>query len=327
MVQFFRKFFFRALYYTGMGHVLKYYNSRRYLVPILLFHRVSDDSDDYWPPLSKETFQKIINFFNSKYVIRPINDLFMFSPHKLKGSFFIVFDDAYKDFLDNALPFLKQNGIPVTMFIPVDSINSGKPIWTTWLNMCIDQATTKMIKVEAAEYDIAAKNSKIQAARLLTQRLKSLPYEEFRKQLAEILQQTGENVNRPDITVMTWDEINDTTNEVDYQSHTMSHPMLENILDKETLAHEIGYSKQIIEQEIKKSIQYISYPIGSYSPATMEMAKKNYKAAFAVDERLVDLKRVNDSNYKFRIPRFNVSDNDPYELFFRVNGFHKLFGR
>ena len=327
MLQVFRKFFFRILYCTGLGHLLKYRNTKRYFVPILLFHRVSDAIDDYWAPMSTHAFKEIINFFKKKYTIRSVEDLFILSPDELKESFFIVFDDAYKDFQENALPVLKGHNIPVTMFIPVDSINTGKPIWTTWLNMCIDQAVTKTVRISGAKYDISEKASKIQTAKLLTTKLKALPNEEFRKQFDEILQQTGENVNRPDISVMTWNEINDTIRDVDYQSHTMSHPMLENILDEKILAHEIGNSKQIIEKEIRKVVSYISYPIGSYSPATMEMAKRYYQAAFAVDERLVDLNSLNDSEYKYRIPRFNVSDNDPYELFFRVNGFHKFLGR
>jgi len=323
-----RRVVFFLLYYTGIGHLLMYLNRKNLLVPILLFHRVSDSYDPYWPPLSTQAFKKIIVFFSRKYTIRPVKDLFDHSPVTLKGSCFIVFDDAYKDFLQNALPFLKEKNIPVTMFVPVESIKYGKPIWTTWLNMCINQTKTLSIRSnEQVVYDTSNIRSKVETAHLLTDWLKSLPYEKFKHNLKSIIEQTGDNIERSDITVMNWNEIVETADDVDYQSHTMSHPMLGNINETNILDYEIGEAKQIIEQEIKRPVNYISYPIGSYSDAVLESSSKFYDAAFAVDGRLADLKELDDPCYKYKIPRFNVSDSDPYELFFRVNGVHKFFGR
>jgi peptidoglycan/xylan/chitin deacetylase (PgdA/CDA1 family) len=329
MMQFLRKIFFRMLYITGMGHLLKYLHTKGNKVPILLFHRVSNNQDDYWPPMSCDSFKNIIQFFDKKYTIRPLKDLFTASPENLKGSCFIVFDDAYKDFLENAWPFLKERKIPVTMFVPVESVNSGKPIWTTWLNVSIDATGVQEINIgeERISYHISSQRSKIETAGSLTNWLKSLPYDKFKNHFAEIIDQTGENKNRSDIGVMSWSEIKSTTDEIDYQSHTMTHPMLGNIKKGEDLKYEIGDSKKILEEKLDISITYISYPIGSYSKTVMEQAREYYDAAFAVEGKLVELKKINDMDYRFRIPRFNVSDSDVYELFFRVNGFHKLFGR
>jgi len=329
MMQYLRKIFFRTLYITGAGHLLKYLHEKRNRVPILLFHRVSNNQDAYWPPMPCNAFKNIIQFFEKKYTIRPLKDLFTNSPEKLKGSCFIVFDDAYKDFLENAWPFLKEKKIPVTMFVPVESVNSGKPIWTTWLNMSIDATDLKEINIieNGTSYNISNERTKIETAGLLTTWLKSLPYRKFKNYFTEIINQTGENKNRDDIAVMNWSEIKSTINEIDYQSHTMTHPMLGNIKECDDLKYEIANSKKSLEQELEISIPFISYPIGSYSRAVLEEAKEYYDAAFAVDGKLVELKRIKDIDYRYRIPRFNVSDNDVYELFFRVNGFHKLLGR
>ena len=308
---------------------MKYINSKRKLVPILLFHRVSDSPDPYWSPLSTNNFKKVINFFSARYKIRPLQDLFKYSPAELSASCFIVFDDAFKDFQQNALPFLREKNIPVTMFLPVESIQTGKPIWTTWLNMCIDQTGIRTIKINSTGevYDISSKLAKVRTAKLLTDWLKSLDFTKFKMELKEIIKQIGENPNRPDIGVMDWNEILETAAIVDYQSHTMSHPMLGNIVEKEELDYEMGDSKKSIENELNKTVQYISYPIGSYSEAVLQKSGEYYDAGFAVDGRLVDLKIINHPGYKYRIPRFNVSDPDPYELFFRINGFHKMMGR
>ena len=331
MIRFFRVFFFRALYLTGLGHLLKYYNTKKNFVPILLFHRVSDTPDPYWPPLTKPAFQKIIQFFAGKYNIRSIADLLSYSPGNLTGSCFIVFDDAYKDFLENALPFLRENKIPVTMFVPVESIETGKPIWTTWLNICIDGAAVNQLTINDGErkieYDLSGQAAKINTAHSLLKWLKTLSYRQNIYWLDQILKQTGKNANSMNISVMNWTEINETKEQVDYQSHTMTHPMLGNIKDREDLSYEMGEAKKIISSRTGISTNFISYPIGSYSKDVIEESKKHYNLGFAVDERLVDLKKMNDADYRYKIPRFNVSDADPYELFFRVNGFHKIFKR
>ena len=331
MIRLFRIFFFRALYLTGLGHLLKYYNTKKKFVPILLFHRVSDTPDPYWPPLPKPAFQKILHFFAGKYNIRSIADLVSYSPDELTGSCFIVFDDAYKDFLENAWPLLKQNKIPVTMFVPVESIETGKPIWITWLNICIDGAKVKQLTMNTGErqieYDLSTQTAKINTAHLLLKWLKTLPYRENIYWLDQILKQTGQNANSMNIPVMSWTEIHETKEQVDYQSHTMTHPMLGNIQEPEDLSYEMGEAKKIIINRTGMSTDFISYPIGSYSKAVIAEAKKHHKLGFAVDGQLVDLKKMSDADYRYKIPRFNVSDTDPYELFFRVNGFHKIFKR
>ncbi len=127
---------------------------------------------------------------------------------------------------------------------------------------------------------------------------------------------------------MNWDQINKTQSVVDYQCHTMTHPLLGNIDLEEDLEFELNASVRLLEKRIGRSINYISYPVGSYTSKTLVHVKKTYKAGFAVDSQLVSLQRLTKEElYRYKIPRFNVSDENPYELFFRVNGFHKLFKR
>jgi len=330
MLQNLRRFFFRTLYFTGIGHLLKYFNRKNYSVPILLFHRISDNPDPYWAPLSNHAFEKILFFFSKKYKLRHLDQLFAQPVEELKDSCFIVFDDAYKDFLENAHPILLSNKIPVTMFVPAESVDTGIPVWTTWLNMCIDESKVMHVDIISennVRYELSNRRTRIETAAKLTKWLKSLPYKKFKSNFNEIIHQTGQSKNRNDIEVMNWKEIIGTRTMVDYQSHTMTHPMLGNINDEKILEFEIGDSKKILEQNIGSKIKYISYPIGSYSNQVIEESKKHYDAAFAVDGKLVKLKKISDPEYRYKIPRFNVSDSDPYELFFRVNGFHKLLGR
>jgi len=93
------------------------------------------------------------------------------------------------------------------------------------------------------------------------------------------------------------------------------------------LREELERSKSLIEAQAGETVSYIAYPIGGHSPRVTAAARRCYDAGFAVEDGLVELVRLNDEDYRFRIPRVNVHDADPRELFFRINGFHKAARR
>lgn len=326
-----RSIFFTALYYTGIGIIIKKRNQRKWKIPILLFHRVSNIPDPYWHALTIKEFEKIISFFNKQYKFRPLADLFQSKPEDLQKSCFIVFDDAFTDFRLNALPVLKKYNVPSTMFVPVKCVEEKKPIWPTFLNIVISNTKKRQvdfkIKGQQKIFQLGSIKEKIKAANIIEAQLRKLPYREFIAKYHEVINQLEPCPLSTDITIMSWEEIKEILADVDFQSHTMTHPMLGNIENIEDLEYEIGESKKILEEILGKEVNYISYPIGSYTLEVITYSSNNYKGGFAVDNRLVDIHCFKKEQYRFRIPRFNVSDTNSYELFFRINGFHKLFGR
>ena len=117
--------------------------------------------------------------------------------------------------------------------------------------------------------------------------------------------------------------LNQIKNQVDFQSHSVTHPMMTS-LDNNELKTEFENSKIDLEKELKNKISYFSYPIGDYNDHVAEIAKKYYTAAFAVGDQLVETKKINTPSYRYELPRINITDNSIYEIFFRINGFHSL---
>jgi peptidoglycan/xylan/chitin deacetylase (PgdA/CDA1 family) len=69
---------------------------------------------------------------------------------------------------------------------------------------------------------------------------------------------------------------------VGFGSHGLSHHDLTR-LPIDEVAHEIGESKKILEEQLSRRVEFFSYPHGSYNPEVKNLVRRTaYRAAFAV---------------------------------------------
>jgi peptidoglycan/xylan/chitin deacetylase (PgdA/CDA1 family) len=73
---------------------------------------------------------------------------------------------------------------------------------------------------------------------------------------------------------MTWDQLRDLAScGFSIQSHTVTHPVLEELEDK-NIFYELSESKKMIESEIGKDVKYLSLPFGSYKRDVTKIARE-----------------------------------------------------
>ncbi|HEY4799776.1 MAG TPA: polysaccharide deacetylase family protein, partial [Bacteroidia bacterium] len=263
-----RNLIFNIIYYLGIGHLLLFLNRVNYKIPILLYHRVSENTDKYWKPLTPGEFEMHINFLSKKYRFISLDELFTKSSNELKRSCAIVFDDAFKDFQTCALPILEKYNVPVTMFVPVKNVTDNEIIWTSRLDNSFKCTSKKelsfTINNKIFSFPLTDEELKISTAFTVQKLLIELPDEQRIKHLEIIIDMLG-HANDTTINIMSWDDINNSKNHVSYHSHSMTHPALSNIDSDTILRYEINDSKSIIESKIKNEVKYLAYPIGKYN--------------------------------------------------------------
>ena len=93
--------------------------------PVLVFHRVTPNSDELTEPLNDKEFEEILLFLNKKYIFCSLDDI-----STCKAPCLISFDDATTDFTDYVIPILSPHNLPVILFIPTQAVESGNEIWT-----------------------------------------------------------------------------------------------------------------------------------------------------------------------------------------------------
>ena len=96
-------------------------------LPILCYHRVSDELRDH-VTVGVDQFDQQMAFLKANYDVLPLRDLLDASPPTSKKTpVAVTFDDGYLDNYENAFPILKKHDLSATFFISTDHITQQKP--------------------------------------------------------------------------------------------------------------------------------------------------------------------------------------------------------
>ena len=121
----------------------------------------------------------------------------------------------------------------------------------------------------------------------------------------------------------TWEQINAMAKDgMIIGSHTMHHSYLPAV-NEERLSEELEQSKRIIEERIGRSVRYLSYPIGGFTPRAQAVAKAaGYRIACTTNRAL---SRAGVDRYALR--RVKMTDRDvlPLSFWVKASGYYDLF--
>lgn len=276
------KLLFILLRVTGLPIIFRELIQRN-KVTILLFHDIS-----------KETAEQTFSYLSKKYNIIDLND-FIDAIDKRdktkipKKALILTFDDGHIRNYE-MLPVIKENKIPVTIFLCAAIINSNRHYWFQHKNQPMD-----------------------------TEELKHLS----NKEKLNILSKGGFEQDKEFDTpqALQKSHIDEMKHHVNMQAHTMFHPCLPKC-DNEEARLEIFNSKEILEREYKLEINAIAYPNGDYSERDVLLAKEaGYKCGITVDFGFNSIKTD-----VFRLKRLSVNDTSNInELIVKASGVWSFF--
>ena len=123
---------------------------------------------------------------------------------------------------------------------------------------------------------------------------------------------------------LTWDQVRAVARDgMTVGSHTMHHAFLP-LLSRDKIEHELVESKRVIEQQIGRPVDWLSYPVGGFTPEVQEVARAaGYRAACTtnrgVSKRAFDL---------FALRRIKMTELDqPLSLWVKLSGYYDCFRR
>jgi peptidoglycan/xylan/chitin deacetylase (PgdA/CDA1 family) len=196
-------------------------------------------------------FQQLKDVLESK-IILPSNPLI------------ITFDDGYRDNYTYAFPILKKYNVPATIFLTVDYIGTDRVFW--W-----DEVSYYM------------KNSgyylKEDVDRVL-RLLKNMSNKERVKKIEELKNKAKIELS-VDRQILNWEEIEEMcNNRIEFGSHTMTHPVLSQLKNKDGVTYEIEKSKEVLEDKLSKEIIAFSYPVGGINAFNEDIKEGVKKAGY-----------------------------------------------
>lgn len=252
--------------FTGLSFLFREVIQRR-KVTIVFLHN--------W---STETAKIAFKYFSKNYNIISLNDFIEYHYQgKTKSlpskSLIITIDDGYKENYD-LLPLIKKYKIPVTIFLTAGIVDSNKCFW-------FDIKKLPYTK----EY------------------LKSIPNKQRLNLLREADFKQEKEFNEP--VALNKNQILEMKEFVNFQGHTMFHPILPKCSDNEA-KYEILESKELLEREFGLKINTIAFPNGDFSERDIELVKEaGYKCSLTTEPGF------NDQNTNiFRLKRISLCYKD-----------------
>ena len=183
-----------------------------------------------------------------------------------------TFDDAYRDNLRYALPILRANQCPFTLYVPTALVDGVGEVWWQALEDIIARQNALAVTDadgETTYLPTATLDEKGRAYALLYQRMRTMPEVERVALIRDLAQQYGFDLEgQCRELIMDWGELRHFADEqlCTIGAHTVHHYELAKLPAAEA-RNEIEQSVRIIKAQFGKAPMHLSYPIGGTASA------------------------------------------------------------
>ena len=325
-----RNFIFKFLFWSGFGPLSIAVMKIRRKVPIFLFHRISPNYDRFTEPIHPSQFDRTIRLLHRFYQFGSLHDLLK-TPDRMQNNCFVVFDDATKDFMEYALQILQKWSVPVTMFVPTESMLLSTTIWNYYLFDVISSVPHQKFSFDFRNKTFFFdKNSARFYDQVMSLHLEMLSceYDILVGAIATICRTFNIEIQKYIAPVCNQNEIRYLISTgVSIQSHSHKHIFLKG-KSLVSIHSDLLQGRSILESVTGHMPTLIAYPNGGYDSTVLRIAKNLFDAGFSVDGQFAELHELEKpGEYRMRIPRLNVQDASFEEMIFRAMGLHKLLSR
>lgn len=196
----------------------------------------------------------------------------------------VTFDDGYDDNYRVAYPVLRDLGMSAMFFVSTAHIDSGAPYAYDWAVHMICRTRHDHLKLPQMGIDWALPPQREErrriAARFLA-RLKTFPAAVQQAQITE-LESAWSMPRRPhaDCRPMDWEQLREMqAGGMEIGSHGVSHSMLAR-MRREEMLHEVNESRRVLEAQLARPVQVMSYPVGDYGAYDEAVMQATREAGF-----------------------------------------------
>lgn len=289
-------------------------------ISVLLFHRISDHSDQLWPSMTISVFEKIMDKLKESVQIISFQEMAQLNEYPKKPLVIISFDDGYTDFFDNVMPILISKKIKANHNICPGLIESSTPPWTQILSLYLSYKNSNHhnFNKEFAipDHEIISEKKFIEVCKKLLQYK-----DEDRSVLVKTLY---DYIPKEKIyTLMDWQQIKYCSlNNIEFGSHGNFHRNLLQVSEPEILFDEIDESKRKIEAKLGTAPIIFAFANAMGNDASREYVKKSFYRFILITMDKMMKWKIMKNDEKIEIPRINISRNDWREEYLRALGFH-----
>jgi len=309
----------------GSAPVFPYIRKRRGRnLQILIYHRVNDEGDQFFPGIPTGVFARQMEYLASHWNVLPLEDALERVKRKdvPDNAMAITFDDGYRDNFLHAFPILKKLSLPATIFLATGVIGTGRTLWHDRVFSAFRETRVPVltgIPSESDQYDLQTIESKLAAQGKILRFIWSLD-EDDRTRWIDRLREKLQVSDHQDASksMLTWDEIRLMHGQgVSFGAHTVTHPILSKLPSHRAL-EELQQSKATIERELQAPVRTFAYPIGRREDYNEDTKRFVREAGYTCALTTVPGTNTDEAN-PFELRRATPWDEDIAGFAFRLN--------
>jgi len=162
-------------------------------------------------------------------------------------------DDGYRSAYTVAFPVLQKYHLPATIYLTVDSVETGQVAWYDRIFLAMAVAPSGELQLDLRgpwRFQLNSPEDRLRAALEVVALLRTLPNAQRRVCCALLENKIGLPQNALSSRVLTWEEIHAMHQAgIAFGSHTLTHPVVSQLTPQE-LEQELGASKCLLEKKI-----------------------------------------------------------------------------
>lgn len=255
---------------------------------ILCYHRVGSGGVPFYSSLDTGAFESQMKFLRSAYRIVSMDELCreLEAGGPAGQAVAITFDDGYRDLYTTAFPILRRYGIPATIYLTAQAIDTGEVSWYDRIFVITLFSGTPEVYVLGKCFALGSRESRLKAAVDIVTLLRKCPNRIRIAACAELY----ESVKLPRAAreclggrMLTWEQIRAMQGAgISFAAHTMTHPVVRQ-LESEERERELGASKVLLETKLQRPVEHFAFPFGSAADIDVEscavLARLGYRSA------------------------------------------------
>jgi peptidoglycan/xylan/chitin deacetylase (PgdA/CDA1 family) len=272
---------------------------------ILCYHGIGESGNPLGVAPTRELFEVQMRFLRENYRVASLEEACheLSSGAKSEPGVVITFDDGYRSAYTVAFPILQKYRLPATIYLTVDSVETGQVAWYDRVFLAMAVAPSGELQLDLRgpwRFQLNSPEDRLRAALEVVALLRTLP-NSLRCECCALLEnRIGLPQNALSSRVLTWDEIHTMHQAgIAFGSHTLTHPVVSQLAPRE-LEMELGASKCLLEKKLGVPVLDFAFPFGKASDcssAALEMlARCGYRSAVTT------------------VPGVNTPQVNPFEL-------------
>jgi peptidoglycan/xylan/chitin deacetylase (PgdA/CDA1 family) len=303
---------------------LRRVHKAKYLV--LGYHRVGTEGPPLYSTLPQAAFAAQMRYIKRRYRVISVREMAaeLQDPNAQGQAVAVTFDDGYAGTFTEAFPVLHDYGVPASVYLTGDAIESGQIPWYDRIFLRFQRAepVLRLVLDDPHTFELRSRTARLDAAEKVVMYLRTLPDEERRTWCAELERMLPLRTDDLLGAMLTWEQIRKMQRGgITFGAHTMTHPVISR-LSSELVHEEVWNSKRLIEQRLNTAVDEFAYPFGKSrdcgTTATATLKQLGFTTALTT---IVGINQPGGSLYRLR--RL-VVDNDTSIARFALQ-LHRLF--